>query len=803
MGDVLVKNYDPATPPSGPYSVYHPGSPGVPPSPAYCIDVYEQEPQYRLECLLWDLPANPSLCLVPVLVPTGTNTRVLEAHNCYPATAGTPGVPATTTYVNGAPGSPANYYPGWNASARSVLTQAGDFAFDFYYDLTPVGVIAGVGQQFTDGETDTTQKVEFGWYLQNFQVQIIERGVVVTAATEAVAALIIFPTKGDVLTVQRTSGYISYWYNNVQVWISTEPPVFYPMFAIAWLYYGLDDIVDCDWGGPSPVDFSVYGGATPTVTGILFKTMGDVIGQAGYVNSVADTLLLDVTAPAGAQDPLLSDTSDIAGYEPGLNGWLGIPPQPPLLLPNINTGPQFCLVNGYLGQVQGFIVCHQSDNLPVHFADTLTPPLEPRFYNPDTTYPLLSSPFMTGGTATNTFGGLNGRLGAQLLGYSQQQNTYIVDKLFSTMRAEIGDDLGFDYTLSNFDNPYGTYQIYALGHQDTLVEYGFFGELQTPYSIRALGGAQAELTYDGFTLLASGTVTNLGTAYLLWPNDAPAAPNYPLMASGHAVNWGQAYLSYGSVLAIGGNYDVYGLGGAQGRLLYSGDWSLDGHAYAGNLGEADLVYGQFDYNVTASGSVWVGGVAAGTLPQLTIRNDVWSGTIVGPRFTIVAHGFSPGSTTEGYSMTLLGDNQKMEVATTHYTAYPFTRIVRFGSTYYGMQANGLYPLNDSTQGGNPIVAVIQTGESDMGHPTLKRTRRLYLAGRLSADLQVSVYSSELETDAYTYDPQIPIGGARNWRVALGRGIKARYLSYIITNTDGGDFEIQEIGPEVDILRRTA
>jgi hypothetical protein len=38
---------------------------------------------------------------------------------------------------------------------------------------------------------------------------------------------------------------------------------------------------------------------------------------------------------------------------------------------------------------------------------------------------------------------------------------------------------------------------------------------------------------------------------------------------------------------------------------------------------------------------------------------------------------------------------------------------------------------------------------------------------------------------------------------VGRGIEATYLAYTISNTDGADFEINELSPEVDVLRRSA
>jgi len=341
-----------------------------------------------------------------------------------------------------------------------------------------------------------------------------------------------------------------------------------------------------------------------------------------------------------------------------------------------------------------------------------------------------------------------------------------------------GADQGFYGQLSG-------YQLFAQGHQFASGRYGFFGELQGSYTIAAQGGAQARLTSPRFSLSASGTTTALGEAYL-------TAPSFFLMAGGTATDWGVAYLK------TGGRYPVVGLGGARARMELQGSYTLNTNGYVGNVGTASLRIGSHHYVLDASGTIdqvnGIAGVLIGPQP-------VNSGTayITGPRFTIVATGSNVAAVTyEGYSHTLLEGGG---VAVTHLTNYPFDHLLRFGTRYFGVRADGLYELTGNTFNGDPIISVVQTGESDVGEPSLKRTRHLNIAGRLSRDLGVTVYANEDEAGSFTYDPVE--GGARNTRVTLGRGIEARYLAFGLTNTDGQDFEIHELAPEIDILRRTA
>jgi hypothetical protein len=192
----------------------------------------------------------------------------------------------------------------------------------------------------------------------------------------------------------------------------------------------------------------------------------------------------------------------------------------------------------------------------------------------------------------------------------------------------------------------------------------------------------------------------------------------------------------------------------------------------------------------------------GVLGGLTVGN---SGVFQrsAPRLTLVAtgHNIDVVPAYEAYSIAIVQTDKGERTATTRYTNFPFDRIVRFGGTYYGVGVDGLFALDGDTFNGTPIVAVVEFAKTDFGQRFQKRPLSLYLSGRMGADLVIRVTSAEV--DVYPYAYRAVKTGARNQRAKFGKGIKARYLSYGFTNTEGEDFELDELTPEIEILRRTA
>lgn len=345
-------------------------------------------------------------------------------------------------------------------------------------------------------------------------------------------------------------------------------------------------------------------------------------------------------------------------------------------------------------------------------------------------------------------------------------------------------------TLPNrFNGTLSGYTLFAQGTQLVNTRYGFFGVLSGfAGSVAAQCGAQAQLALSGFSgsVSSSATVTSLAEANLV-------GPHCRVLATGSAWGIGRAYLQ------TNGHYVVTAFGGAQAALKTGGNYVVTGDGLSGAIARANLKLHRCTVVASATQNNFAS--VAGVLTGLIVNPSAVA-RIVGPRFQIVATATNaPTPTYEGYSMTLLGEKDVEKVATTHYTEFPFTRIIRFGTKYYGVRADGLFELTGDTFNGDTIYSSLTTGEAEIGPPTLKRTRRLYMSGRMTGSVQVTVSSAELGSDGHS--SVLTLTGARNWRVPLGRGAQARYLAFNIQNLDGQDFEINEIGPEVDDLRRTA
>ena len=155
-------------------------------------------------------------------------------------------------------------------------------------------------------------------------------------------------------------------------------------------------------------------------------------------------------------------------------------------------------------------------------------------------------------------------------------------------------------------------------------------------------------------------------------------------------------------------------------------------------------------------------------------------------------------TYEGYSVTLIPGELGLEARMTHLTVCPFDHIVRFGSGYFGIGPDGVYELTGDSYDGADIVAVVET--APVSEPAnLKRPRAIFVGGRLSADFKAGVKVGE--SGEYYFGSAVN-SGTRNQRALFGRGVQSRYLAFTFTNTDGSDFQLDDITPEIEVLRRT-
>jgi len=207
--------------------------------------------------------------------------------------------------------------------------------------------------------------------------------------------------------------------------------------------------------------------------------------------------------------------------------------------------------------------------------------------------------------------------------------------------------------------------------------------------------------------------------------------------------------------------------------------------------------------LNAHGALGYGGQMVATGPALRlVPSGVMRATAA--RGSLSATGSSGAAVEyEAYSMTLVKtDKDGEKVYTSRYSSFPFDRIIRFGAKYYGIGADGMFELGGNLYGSAAIVADAVTCQEDFGSPQLKRAVALWLGGRVSNDFEVGVISAEKDANEYKYRPETG-AHADTHRVVFGRGIRARYWSYRFRNLLGDDFMIDDMTPEVALLRRTA
>jgi hypothetical protein len=148
---------------------------------------------------------------------------------------------------------------------------------------------------------------------------------------------------------------------------------------------------------------------------------------------------------------------------------------------------------------------------------------------------------------------------------------------------------------------------------------------------------------------------------------------------------------------------------------------------------------------------------------------------------------------EAYAINLRTQLETGGNEVTRYTAFPFTRIVRWRGRYVAMAADGLYFLGGDTDSGQPIAWHLHTGTTDFGSAQRKAWVSCYVGGRMPPCSRFAVAVGEKCQERYPYDT--PRGAtAQNYRQKFGRGMDARY--YALELSGRGALTIDDLDFEV-------
>ena len=136
---------------------------------------------------------------------------------------------------------------------------------------------------------------------------------------------------------------------------------------------------------------------------------------------------------------------------------------------------------------------------------------------------------------------------------------------------------------------------------------------------------------------------------------------------------------------------------------------------------------------------------------------------------------------------------------TSYANFPMDSLFTHEGVPYGLTSTGLYRLEGDTDDGEPINAIVATGDLDFGTSRLKNVPRAYLyitqAGQCLLKTITSIRGSRHETFYELADRATDGDDDLTYRrVPLGRGVRGEWWRFEVHNVDGSDFDLD--GAEV-------
>lgn len=332
----------------------------------------------------------------------------------------------------------------------------------------------------------------------------------------------------------------------------------------------------------------------------------------------------------------------------------------------------------------------------------------------------------------------------------------------------------------------------SAGLSATSTTNGLNGGTLSPATptLTAYGGANASLTAPTPAITITATVPGVASAALI-------APRATVVAGATAAALANATLTFGNLLST---YAVVGYSGAVCSVTVGGA-TVVAAGTVGASGGANITLPLFQ--LVAAGTVR-GLSSADLIMPAAQLGGVGVAWVMAPSAVLVAIGTATVTAAyEAYSVNL---NHKPipgvipvdEV--THYTNFPFDRIVRYKNSYFGVAADGLYLLQGTTDHAatpTDIPWSWRTGMSDFGSAQQKTIESVYFGGRLGA-ASISLYVGEAGAQSYSY-PTPAVSIAQNYRQVFGRGIKARY--YALGAAGTGVMEIDDVDFNIDKMTR--
>jgi hypothetical protein len=126
-------------------------------------------------------------------------------------------------------------------------------------------------------------------------------------------------------------------------------------------------------------------------------------------------------------------------------------------------------------------------------------------------------------------------------------------------------------------------------------------------------------------------------------------------------------------------------------------------------------------------------------------------------------------------------------AVTQYDNYEFNSFAKFGQTYIAANENGLYELAGGADENDAIISVIRSGLAQLTASRFTMIRDAYLGLRGDGSFILRIATGDGESYDYAFDAQ----NMKTTRVQLGKGMRARYVSFELIS-DGSDFDLESV-----------
>ena len=832
-GNELIKDFAPPVP----------GVPGNPGHPAYCIITSRIAwTTYWLAYVhhwISRLPTPPAGTPLADLI-LGTGHSWWDTHGAYFTVISQICYPAVPP-VEGVPAQPADYFLGWNAGARSVLTLVGGGYYQFSMPTGVIGAVTGL----TDSDSGTTYTtIKYGIYFSDTQFRVIESGKFKTRPAEY--------AYGDVFKVLRSGGVVTYHQNASLLYTSLRGSIG-TLFADASEYAGLDHIdnasmvvvpdtvadhIGSSTGGGSLGGLYAFGSdhamsSTPgsSIDSIISSSMGGLVVAGGGRIFDADLGGLSVFSLDARAVSLRSSLGGLT-----VSGDAGL------------LVPDFTFVHASLG---GVYVQMTDRPFTTDRIDGMLGGLDVFGADSHDIYKLKSS---LDGIYAFGMGGVGGR-DAFIFMSMPYPNLFILSD--STGIAQ-GVNLSMplpDLSVAEGSSVALTYS----GPQFSVV--AVTGELShifidLPLNLSVTGTstqlARANVVIDGPWGLSvasdSSVELDLPTPELAVVSGDEIAVNAPLptlVVSGKAsqlgfvsvvlrTHWNLFVRSNDSVdveipiLEVSvRSADEISLSVPLPTVAVTASSATVGRISvplplptisAWSDGEATLAVPLPAINIVAMLGRAIHVAVKALLPTITV--SALTGPVGRVGLTVPLFIIDFGSICmiempltmevrgdliitlvyEGFSITLAQGEQGSETYTTRLATFPFEHIVRWKDKYYGFTKTGMYELTGDDFDGAPIVSTIRTHPGDMGVPNIKRARSLLLSGKIGNDMEGTIIAGEEVEAAVPHEPAYSVD-SRTQRIDMPRGVESVYLAYEITNRDGEFFKIDVATPENDILGR--